>query len=602
MSPSHNTRPRPARCRAYALAAIVGVCVTATGRAETNAAVDSEVELSGLFSPTLGRPVFVEPGRTFRIAAHLPNADATVTFNLIASGQRQPRYRLKAESEASDKLAAGEPLRLNVPPALPARTYDLEIDCNGQRLFGRHCVAVGRVGRSLRLVHLSNMNVGDAGAPSFDQRLIEEVNLVAPTLIVATGDFLDATHADPPVGWRELIDCLTRFDAPIVMACGDHDDIELYSRHVAPSPIGLVNVGRHRALLLFDHPRGPIHRNPEQLRWVERTLGTPGFDGLTLVVTHDDSPNLLRHWQQQGTLTRMIRSGRIGLWFAAGHQDWDGQVYGDVIDAAAPMVYLRTQQSSGAPRGGATGISHYRIVDIVDDRVILPGEAPQSSGTPPSTPVGHLSATVDGPNDGSQTRLRLTAVNNLPYRLDRLAFTVRVRKLGSQEPWCQHARLEQLVDRDEFWECRLRFDLPDKGSLRALVGSGPEPPTPNVSVEFDLDRALHFRRSATPDGLAFLSLMDSPPVVHVRNDGAQPVELSPLVRLDGDPLAYRPLGDESGFATAYNLRLGPDETISLQLDLSAIRVAPGRRELQLYPEGGDLAAPFCRTVDVILGS
>lgn len=186
-------------------------------------------------------------------------------------------------------------------------------------------------------------------APSFDQRLIEEVNLVAPTLIVATGDFLDATHADPPVGWRELIDCLTRFDAPIVMACGDHDDIELYSRHVAPSPIGLVNVGRHRALLLFDHPRGPIHRNPEQLRWVERTLGTPGFDGLTFVVTHDDSPNLLRHWQQQGTLTRMIRSGRIGLWFAAGHQDWDGQVYGDVIDAAVPMVYLRTQQSSSTP-------------------------------------------------------------------------------------------------------------------------------------------------------------------------------------------------------------------------------------------------------------
>jgi hypothetical protein len=600
MSHSHSMRSRAIRYCAYALAALAGVGVVVAGRAESSLDTDGDAQSPGLLLPTLGRPVFVEPGQAFQAVAHVPHAKAEVTFWLTPSGRRQPRYALEPDPETTDKLAAGEPVQLTVPAAVPPRTYDLEINADGQSLLGRHCVAVGHVRRSVRFVHLSNMNVGDVGAPRFDERLIEEVNLVAPTLIIATGDFLDATHTDPAVGWRELVDYVKRFDAPLATACGDHDDIESYSRYLAPSPIGLVAVGQHRGILLFDQPRAPIYNDSEQLRWAERTLATPGFDGLTFVVTHDDSPNLLLYWQQQGTLSRMIRSGRIGLWFAGGHRDWDGHVYRDVIDAAAPMIYLRTHQSSSAPRAGATGISHYRIVDIVDDRVILPGEATQSSNTPPSTPVGYLSATVDGPNDGSQTSLGLIAVNNLPYRLDGLAFTARLRKLGDQKPWCQNARLEQLIDCGQVWECRLRFDLPDKGALHARVGSGPEPPTPKISVDFDLDQTLRFRRFATRDGLTYLALTNPAPVVHVQNNGDQAVVLSPLVRLDGDLLAYQPVGSESGFATAYRLRLAPHETISLQLDLSAIRVAPGRRDLQLYLEGDDFVSPFCRMVDVVL--
>jgi hypothetical protein len=599
MLPNHDVLWRRASCRLCALATFAGLWITAAAPADSAPNPDSEFETPGLFSPTLGRPVFVEPGGAFHLAARLPRADATVTFQLLRPGQAQPRYRLEPEPEATAKLRAGAPLRLTVPATTPPGTYDLEIECHDQRLGGRHCVAVERIGRALRLVHLSNMNVGDIGAPSFDPRLVDEVNLVAPTLIVATGDYLDATHADQATGWRELTEYVTRFEAPIVMGCGDHDDIELYSRHVAPSPIGLVNIGRHRAVLLFDQPRAPIYHDPAQLQWVERALARPGFDGLTLIVTHDDSPNLLRYWRQQGTLSRMVRAGRIGLWFAAGHRDWDGRAYRNVIDEAAPMVYLRTHQSSAAPRGGATGVSHYRIIDVVDDRVILPGEAVTPVDTPPSTPVGYLSSTLDGPNDGSSSRLTLTAVNNLPYRLERLACTLRLRKRAGHQPWCLGARLERVIDRGAYWECRARFDLPDKGSLRALAGCGGAPPTPRVSVEFEVQPTLRFRRSATPDGLAFLGLMDAAPVVRLRNEGGTTVEVSPLVRLDGDPLAYRPLGDDSSFATAYRLRLQPHETVGLQLDLSAVRVAPGRRELQLYLEGVGAVTPFCRMVDVI---
>lgn len=580
------------------------VCLALTSLADRAEAADDpipdpETASVGLYAPTLGRPVFVEPGSSFPVRAAIPGGDGTVRFTLIQAGRGDAgTYGLEIEPGTPAKLAAGQAVRVRVPPNVPRRTYDLEIRSGTTRLVGRHCVAVGYVDRSLRLVHVSNMNVGELGAPEFDERLVDEVNLLAPTLIVATGDYLDATCSESADAWARLVDYLTRFDAPLVMACGDHDDIGHYSRHVAPSPIGLTGVGAHRCLILYDHALAPIHRNPEQVHWLENALAHPGFDGLTLVVTHDGSPNLLRYWREAGTLQSMIHAGRIGLWFSGGHRDWDGQAYRELLDGTEPMVYLRTHQSSPAPREGATGVSHYRIVDVVDERVFLPGAAPGSSEVPGSTPVGHLGASVEGRNDGSEARLEFSAHNNLPYRLNGLALTLRLRKLAGQTPWCQGARLAEVTDLGTQWECRVWFDLPDKGALRAVAGSGPEPATAAVAVEFAGPSQLHFRRLATSEGLTFFNLHGDAPVVHVRNNGQDAVDVSPLARFDGDTIAYRPAASDARYATAYRLHLEPRETVSLQLDLSAVRVASGRRELQIYLDGGAVMAPFCHAVDV----
>jgi hypothetical protein len=579
------------------------------GSLASNADSDTTIDRNGasigsegptLLTPTLGRPVFVEPGSSFQVVARLPTSGVVAKFELVCGGQPEQRYRLNCEADAGARLATGQPLRLGVPSTVPRQTYDLHISCNDGELVGRHCVAVGHVGRTLRLVHLSNMNIGDVGAPNFDHRLIDEVNLVAPTLILATGDYLDAVHTDRRAGWRQLVDFFASFDAPVVMACGDHDDIESYSRHVAPSPIGLVDVGPNRCLVLFDHPHARVQDNPAQLRWIEQALMQPAFDGMTLVLSHDECPNLLNRWHHQGILTRMIRGGRIGLWFVGGHHDWDGQAFSELTDAARPMIYLQTHQSSTAPREGASGVSHYRVVDVVDDRVALPHSGPPSIGVPPSTPVGHLQATFDGPNDGSLSRLSFSVASSLPYRLDGLALTVRLRKSGTFAPWCHGARLEQAIDLGDVWQCRLRFDLPDKGGLRARAGSGPEPLPPAVSVRFEAPATFRFHQQTTSQGCTFLSSANDPLFVHVENVGEEVAVVSPLLRLDGDPLAYRPATGQSDFALVYRLRLQPGETVSLQPDLSAVRVAPGRRELQVYLHGADAVVPFCHSVDVVV--
>jgi hypothetical protein len=509
------------------------------------------------------------------------------------------RYPLKADAGAGESLAAGHPIHLTIPRSVPPRTYDLELRCDDRRWLEPHCVAVGKFGRALRVVHLSNMNVGSIGAPAFDQRLVKEVNLVAPDLIVATGDYLDATHPDPSAGWQQLVDYVTRFDAPLVMASGDHDRLELYSRHVTPSPIGLVDVGPHRCLLLLDHALAPIRSDSQQLRWAEHALPRTGLDGMTFVVTHDDAPNLLRYWQQQGTLSHTLRAARIGVWFSGGNCDWDGRVRRDLIDAVAPMLYIRTHQSSPATCGGATGVSHYRVIDVAGDHVILPNGMPHVPDAPPSTPVGCLQTTFSGANDGSQTQLAFQVVNNLPHRLDRLALWLRLRKIDGHRPWCHGARLDQITDLGYLWECRVRFGLPDKGALEALAGSGPEPPRVILDVRFEVGRRLRFRSEVTSTGLTFQTLTSPAPLVQVRNVGNRPVEISPLVRFDGDAIAYRLLNANATFATAYRLRLRPGESSGLELDLSAVRVTPGRRELQVYLRGPAAMVPSCHAVNVV---
>jgi len=557
----------------------------------------SEVAEARLLWPTLGRPAFVAPGDTLCIYAQMPQVTQTPVVSLLCPTTPKHRHLLHAGPEAGQALVGGEALRVQVPAYIVPATYDLEIRWGRSCVVGRHCVAVGTLPERVRIVHLSNMNVGDVGAPDFDPRLIKEVNLVGPTLIVATGDYLDATHADPVRGWLELGDFLARFDAPAVLACGDHDDVAFYSRFVAPSPIGVVEVGRCRGIVLLDHADNPIERDAGQLRWVERVLTEPNDERVTFVVSHAESPNLLRFWQRQGTLERMVRGGRLGLWFAGGHRDWDGREYAGLVTAAAPMLFLRTHQSSSAAQDGAEGVSHYRVVDLVGTRAFLPGEAGQS-GPPASIPVGRLGVKVGGPNDGTRTRLAVTATNNLPYRMDGLAARVLLRPEGDGEPWCQGATLERATRIDGIWECRLRFDLPDKGSLRALVGAGPEPPRPDVQVRIDLPSRLRFTARSSADGLRFCSASETAALVYVRNRGEGAVEVRPLVRLDGDRVAYRLVNEEGPFATAYRLRLQAGEEVALELDLSAVRVRPGRRELQVYLEGGWACTPVCHPLDV----
>ncbi len=546
-----------------------------------------------ILAPTQGRPVFVAPGAAFRAVIHLPTDVSSPQFTLASTGPPSHEHKVAAESRGNE--AGTAVFQIQVPGGLPEKTYDLVVQIPGENMRARHAVAVAQPSSRLRLVHLSNMNVGEPGVPTFDPRLIDEINLLGPDLIVATGDYLDATHPDPVAGWQQLSGFLSRFDAPVLAACGDHDDLACYSRHLAPSPIGSLEVGPYRGVVLYDTPGRPISQDQGQLAWIERQIGNT-TSRLTFVVSHDESPNLLRTWQERNTLPQMLRAGRLGIWFAGGHRDWDRREYRPLLEVAKPMLYIRTHQSSIATRDGASGVSHYRIIDLNGEHVSLAG-APRSDGLPDSTPVGRLHAVYGGPNDGSRPHVCVDVVNALPYRLDHLRVRLVVRRVGDEQPWCRGARFERIIQHPGVWECYARFDLPDKAVARIAVGSGSDPPPVELNVVFDGPTELRVRSDRTPEGLIFAAAR-WPGTIAIENRGESTAHIRPLVRLDGDTVAYRVIGEAGPFAAAYNLRLAPGQRVALRVDLSALRIAPGRRALQVYLRHGPAWTPASWPLDV----
>ncbi len=549
-----------------------------------------------LLSPTQGRPLFVEPGGVFRAVVHLPRPVKELRWALVAReapGHRQALETPVAEAEID---VSERCFTLRVPADVPEATYDLEGNADGLAVRATHAVSVAPLGRRVRLVHLSDMNVGDLSALYFDERLVAEVNLFDPTLIVVTGDLLDATHPDPADGWQRLCDFLSRFHAPAVVACGDHEDLDAYTQFMAPSPIGVVEVGDCRGLILYDLPGQPVTSDEDQLRWVQRQF-VGSKHAMLFAVAHDECPNLLRYWQDQGSAGSLVRAGRLGLWFSGGHRDWDGQEYRGTIDAAAPMMYVRTHAASTVSRDGAEGVSHYRVLDVENGRATVYGEL-SAAGIPASIPVGRLRLEPDSPNDGTRERLTMTATSTLPFRVDRLAARVLLRRMGDGQPWCRGAQLERCAALGQVWECWLRFDLPDKGSLEAVVGCGAAPDEPAVEVRFEMPPALAMKRAQTAEGVACAAAADFSGSVRLRNTGERAVEVGPLLRLDGELLAYRVAGEAGPLASVYRLRLAPQQMVALQPDLTAVRVAPGRRELQVYLKGGSGMSPACWPLDV----
>lgn len=532
------------------------------------------------------------------ITALVQNASEPPRISLVSHTFPPHRHTLQVSDDAAQKLRRGQPQTVQVPEGIPERTYDLELRCGATLLRARHCVAVAAQRATMRVVHLSNMNLGEISAPEFDTRLIEEVNLVRPTLIVATGDYIDVSADDVSRRWTRLMESFGRFDAPVLMACGDHDEIGYYSRHVAASPIGVVDVWDYRALVLLDHHRQPLLEDEQQLEWLERMLEDSAGERALFVVSHAQAPNLLRHWLDNGTLVRKAPQSGLRAWFAGGHSDWDGVEYAELLNPVESLTYIATHQSSTATPEGASGVSHYRVVDFAEGKVVRPAGS-GDRGPSASLPVGRLGGTVHHANDGSQREVAFTVVNNHARRIDRLGVRVLLRRNGNETPWCRGAELTQVVGLGGVWECHVSFDLPGRGALRAVVGLGPPPPMLNVSVRFATPPEVAFARFENADGTRFES-SDLRPIINLTNNGDREIVVSPIVRLDGNTIAYRRLNRAGPYALSYRVKLKPDSGTALQLDFSALRVTPGRRELQLYLKGGPAWAPICHPLDIVV--
>ncbi len=561
--------------------------------------------------PTQGRPVFVPPGGSFAFVVSLPRPGplGPVAAELVSDRPAARTQRLALPPDADARLAAGEPVMATVPDSAPDETFTLRVRVGSAPLEARHCVAVGSLGESIRIVHLADMNVGDLAAPDFDPRLVEEINLVAPTVVVATGNYLDPLHPDPADGWARLSAWLSQLDAPAILACGQRDDPAWYCRVAAASPVGEIAIGPLTAIVLLDHPDHPLADDAAQRDWAAAALRRA--PGAAFLVFNGPAPGLLTSWLKDGRLHDPSLTSRTIAYLFGGASGLDAGEAARMQRLVPGVLCARPRAASTTMLDGASGTPHYRILDMTRERA---WPRPESDGdaVPPSVPVGSLRAYYDGPNDGSDDHVAVTLVNRLPVRLNAVGVRLRVRRDASEAvPECRGGALTSCVATRGAWECRVRVDLPDRSAVRVRVGYR-MPPAPPLAVGFDVPDRLEFEPAAE-GGTERLSRCPLRPVVRISLANAAgeplgsasrdqalsaPVALLPLIRLDGNAVPYRALGSDARFAPAASCSVSPGQAVALELDLSALVVTPGRRELQVYPRGGCDGPPHTRLVRI----
>ncbi len=539
--------------------------------------------------PSLGRPALVAPGGRFTVVRREPVSNKA-RFSLRASLWPEVSVRLTPAARGAE----GRAVTLNVPADAPRLVYDLLLH-DAQGTFEQpHAVAVGTPGRPLRVVHISDLRIGELTAPQPSESLQAEVNLLGADLIVLTGDLVDAGCEDPDAAWRSLVRWLRGFAAPLVVAIGDHDDPQQFARWITPEPVALLPVGPHRVLVLRDHARNPLLRDTQQLRWVEHVLEQPQRDGITIAVSHDARPGLLAAWRRAGVLAERLELSRLGLWFSGGTQDWDGRSFRTLIDAAEPMRYVATAAGSTTTAGSAPGVPHYRVLEIGRDRVRelspRPGDDP-----PHSIAVGGLRVVALTADGAGWRRLRVINAHARPLR--RLSLWLRLPGAGSAEPWLRGATIAQRIRTAAGWLVQARFDAPDRGATELLAGVGTAPPEAEIRVEFLLPDVLSFEPRTAAGGIAYQRLLNGPAWIELHTIGRTARRVRPLVRLDGRAVAYRT--DSGGpFVLGRVIELPPGKRVRLQLDLSVARVRPGLHEVQVYLYGAGPLSPVCRRVRV----
>lgn len=558
-------------------------------RISTSKTAPDAFDAAVVCEPSQGRPIFRTPGDTFIFVMRVSDrVTGDVGFFLRHAREPQIRMALKPTTPPSfhEEYCT---LILAIPPNLSPGLYDIEVRASGGSFFARNSVrVVDRFKESFRFVHLSNMNIGDLSAPEFDDQLPREINLLAPEFIVATGNFTEWARArDDAASWHRVLRYFEQFDAPVFMLCGANDHETGFTRLVAKEPIGTIDYGNYHGLLLLDHPGNPIEQDYTQIQWIETDLRRNRQKRFNFLCTNSDELGLLDVWRESGDLERIIKDYRIKLILAGGSTDWDFREFAGKLDGLKDLHFVRTHQSSTSLRDRASGISHYRVVDVDGDRLsyIYPDDN-ATEKLQHSIAAGRLRAFFAGPNDGSIPSIMVTVQNALNQPFANARLWLRVAKQGSEKPVISTGRLLQVLDGGSYWACEVEVDLPDKGAVRVMAASNPKeiPPAPKLEITLDGPRDWAFTPAQTDFGLSYFQ-STTKPVLKLTNPTDHRQTVWPVISVNGQQLFA-----DSGVHPRLPLSIEPGRTLDVPLNLQIRRLSPGPHLVQVYL----LEDPLCR--------
>ncbi len=547
-----------------------------------------------ILEPSQGRPIILRPGDRFYFLLRLGDGAAGPrTVTLVHAFAEGVSFPLAEAGEAALQPQKHAAMILQVPADTPDGLYDLRTREGDRWLSARRCVKVVREFRKrFRFVHLSDMHIGDPTAPDFDPRLPEEINLLNPEFIIATGDFMDTASTGRVRGaWSITLEYLARFTAPVYVLCGEEDNESTFSPAVATSPIGSFDYGTHHGILLLNHARRAIDAG--QIDFVRKDLADHPQSTFSFLAMNDDDPAVLRRIAMTDSPAAFLQANRVRMLICGGDSDWDGREYAETLADLPGLHYVRTHPASTCRRGRATGNSRYRVIEVDGEDVAFAYPAGDDGPVQRSVPAGGLGVTIVG--DGADPPGSVSALvrNSLNQAFADCRVWLRLARRDDAQPRIAGGRLVRAWNDGSTWLCEVSIDLPDRGGLCVAASVDREPPAPlPVAVEFGADAQLRFKTAVTGNGLTYHT-SNGRLVVVLRNTSTGPLTLRPVVRLQGQTL-----GVTTPEQFPWPLRIEAGKTIELPMRLLLAEVLPGRCYVQVSFQEDPLRRLHLHPVDL----
>ncbi|HWL95013.1 MAG TPA: hypothetical protein VNT79_15950, partial [Phycisphaerae bacterium] len=504
-----------------------------------------EIEGAVIREPSQGRPIFASPGETFYFVMTLtPNFKGDVGFSLRHALEPDVQSMLRPTTPPSYFNQEYCHIVLQVAEDIVPGLYDLEVKTPEETYYSRRSVRVIEKFKSkFRFVHLSNMNVGDPTAPSFDEMLPSEINVLAPEFIVATGDYTEWSRVlDDATSWSRVLKYFEQFNAPVFMLCGSHDHEASFTKYIASGPMGTIDYGNYHGILLLDHPANPIDQDYTQIQWVDADLKRNKGKKMNFLVSNSDEMGLIDVWRERGNIGDFIKEHKVALYLSGGSTDWDFKEFAGKLEGLDDFQFVRTHQSSTCMRDRATGFSHYRVIDVDGDKLAYayPNDC-AAERLQHSIPSGRLRVYYDAPNNGTATRVGATVQNALNQRFDDARIWLRVAKESGRKPTIAPGRVVRIVDAGDHWGCEVAFDLPDKGAVRIMAAANARdiPSAPPVAAAVEGPSNWSFTPQKTDFGLAYFE-SDTAVSIKLTNETNAEVTCWPVVRVNGAQLHLDP--------------------------------------------------------------
>ena len=346
-------------------------------------------------TPRLGIPAVVLPGETFQLELRggLPFLAPDLVVRLV--GEETTSCAVTEVSHGG----ATRTLEVTVPETLAAGSYTLKVESQGLERSRPKAVHVLSVlpDEGCTIVQLADLAIfgGDGSGEQLMATLVEEINLIAPDLVLVTGD-INYTGS-----WEHFdlaLEFLGGFEMPVLTCIGNHEYKGLAGFLTAFGlPRHVVDVGGRRFITL-DSGHGRDQLTESQHAWVREAFATrEGRD--TIVQLHHPlfwKRNLEVH---VGDLVELCAEHEVPIVLS-------GHLHGDQLFDATGTSRRDTNEFPGTkyvvttaagadlrPPYAASPLHHgYRLIRLEGNSVLdytydWPGDVDYPSC---SIPVGHL--------------------------------------------------------------------------------------------------------------------------------------------------------------------------------------------------------------------